>query len=103
MSKPCKYKDVENGGCSCDKHYRDRDGINHCIMYPNTTEKCNMKMRPKPAKVKRIRAYCAINNVGIAYAVKYATESDYWDKRVWTPCTILISAKYLAKDKGRKG
>jgi len=99
MAKPCKYKDVENGGCSCDKHYRDRDGINHCIMYPYTTDKCNMKMRPKPAKVKRIRAWAHRHNDGKMELFTVNCDRTYYT----IPCTILISAKYLAKDKGRKG
>lgn len=91
MAKPCKYKDVETGGCSCEKHYRDKDGINHCIMEPYTTEKCNMK---QPAKVKRIRAWAMIYNNAI-----FAGNSGPYEWRK-IPATILISAKYLAKDKG---
>ena len=53
----------------------------------------------KPAKVKRIRAWADVfgeNN-------KWIDVSQFRGCNFTIPCTILIDAKYLAKDKGRKG
>lgn len=93
MAKPCKYKDVETGACSCEKHYRDKDGINHCVMEPYTTERCNMKIRPKPAKMSKVKAWAHIygeNN-------RWVDVSQFKGSDFTIPCTILISEKYLGR------
>lgn len=59
---------------------------------------------PNPAKVKRIRAWMFhpvnITNGSTTGKVTDVTTQDMTGFRDWKSCTILISAKYLAKDKG---
>lgn len=65
----------------------------------NTDKNCNIILTKKPKRDKVVKGYVAINKEGIAYAFKPASQSDYWDKRIWTACTIHIKAKDWGKFK----
>lgn len=101
MAKRCKYSDKETGTCSCEKFYRDKDGISHCVMNPYTTDNCYMKRKPK---LRRVKAWAVITTVmpkdGTLEYKEVRRASIEKDKRyVNVPCTILIDEKYLRGDK----
>ena len=89
MAKRCKYSDKKTGACSCEKFYRDKDGINHCIMDPYTTDNCNMKRK---SKVRRVPGTLAMEYDG--YLSVYTNQKMPLNA-IGAPCFVEIDEKYL--------
>jgi hypothetical protein len=89
----CKYADKDTGECYCKKYYTDKEGEQHCIMHPYTTDMCNMK-KPK-LKLVRIKAWTHRFEDG---SMEYSSTGLFRD-HFTIPCTILIDKKYLKGSK----
>ena len=72
----------------------------NCFYYKVTDDKCNI-IKPKP-KLKRVKAWVAINRDGDMYSVWLPIHKGEMHKDIYKPCTILIDEKYLKGKGGKK-
>lgn len=86
------------------KHYEAHDCASICAF--GACGSC--EGIPKPAKVKRVRAWADVGGTGTCKGILFGAFPQHrWGPRMsakagYKPCWILISDKYLAKAKGER-